>query len=75
MDHGESKISITTSADGQKSNVVIEGSDKATLLNFVILSRCVCCRLGVSPDVMAYELPRYIRDYEKMGIFKCIPSS
>ncbi len=65
MDCAESKISITTSLDGKKTNVVIDGSCIATLFNFVVLSRDVCEYLGLSPDTMARLLPRYIRDYDK----------
>lgn len=68
MDCGESKLFITTSADGINTNVDIEGSNIATLFNFVILARSVCRHLGISPDLMANVLPRYIRDYEKYGI-------
>ncbi len=70
MECGETKISIITSADGKETHVVIEGSSIATLFNFVILSRCVCRRLGLSPDLMARVLPRYIRNYEENGIFR-----
>ncbi len=70
MDGRESKLSITTSADGKQASVSIVGDGDSLLSNLTVLTRFICRNLRIPLDVMTCVLPVYICNCEIDEIVK-----
>lgn len=63
----ESRLQITTSADGTMSSVEVVGTVKQHIFNLALLTRDICKTLNIPPFVMVGILMDAIAQYERTG--------
>ena len=63
----ESRLQVTTSADGSTSSVEAIGTKKQHIFNLALLTRDICKILNIPPFIMTSMLLEAIAQYERTG--------